>query len=245
MRWVKSLVFVLFAGAAGLLAADSIECEGTYGGHLQGIAVQGDENIFWSFTNTLVKTDLQGRILNKVSVDSHSGDLCIQDQKVYVAVNLGKFNQETGAADSWVYVYDSENLELLSRISIPQAVHGAGGMDYHDGSFFVVGGLPEGYRENYVYQYDPEFNFIKRHVIESGYTLMGIQTACFNRGYWWFGCYGDPRETIKADKDFNMEERFRFDCSLGLARYRQGFLAAEGFERYRGRAFIIDELPRP
>ncbi len=246
MRWAISLIFVLLSnatGATGLLAAAPIECGGTYSGHLQGVATQGDEYIFWSFTNTLVKTDLKGKILVKVSVDGHSGDLCVQDDKIYAAVNLGEFNQEPGKADSWVYVYDSENLALLSRRAIPQAVHGAGGMDFNDGSFYVVGGLPEGYQENYVYQYDPEFNFVKRHVIESGYTLMGIQTACFSRGCWWFGCYGDPRETIQADPDFNVVGRFQFDCSLGLTLYGKGFLVAEGFDRYRGRVSFTEGLP--
>ncbi len=245
MKRILSLICILLGSTAGFLAADSIECEGTYSKHLQGIAVQGDEYIFWSFTDILLKTDLQGKILVKVRVDSHSGDLCVLGEKIYVAVNLGEFNQEPGKADSWIYVYDSGNLELLSRHPIPQVVHGAGGLDCQEGSFYVVGGLPEGYRENYVYQYDPEFNFIKRHVIESGYTLKGIQTACFSRGYWWFGCYGDPRETIQADPDFNMVARFRFDSSLGIARFRQGFLVAEGFGRYRGRVEFVPDPPRP
>ena len=120
-----SLIFVLFFNAASLLASSPIVCEGTYSGHLQGVAAQGDEYIFWSFTNTLVKTDMQGKILVKVKVDSHSGDLCIHENKIYAAVNLGKFNQEPGIADSWIYVYDSKNLGLQSRHNIPQAVHGA------------------------------------------------------------------------------------------------------------------------
>ena len=243
MRWVKSLILVLFFSAAGLLASSPIVCEGTYSGHLQGVAAQGDEYIFWSFTNTLVKTDMQGKILAEVKVDSHSGDLCIHENKVYVAVNLGKFNQEPGQADSWVYIYDSKNLGLQSRFNITQAVHGAGGMEFNNGFFYVVGGLPEGYRENYVYQYDPDFNFVKRHVIASGHTLMGIQTACFSHGYWWFGCYGNPRETIQADPDFYMINRFQFDCSLGLTRYGKGLLVAEGFEKYRGRISFIEITP--
>jgi len=41
-------------------------------------------------------------------------------------------------------VFDAADLKLLSKHKIPEVVHGAGGMAYHGGRFFVVGGLPEG-----------------------------------------------------------------------------------------------------
>ncbi len=33
--------------------------------------------------------------------------------------------------------------------------------------FYVVGGLPDGVEENYVYEYDAEFQFVKKHIISS------------------------------------------------------------------------------
>ena len=244
MRFVYSVFSILILLSAlnvsVVLASVPIVCEGSYDGHLQGITTDGTENIFWSFTKTLVKTDLQGKISVKVRVDTHHGDLCFHQGKVYVAVNLGEFNKEPGKADSWVYVYDAENLQLLNRFAVPQVVHGAGGMDYRDGFFYVIGGLPEGYSENYVYKYDPHFNFIQRRVISSGYTLMGIQTACFSKGCWWFGCYGNPRECIQADPEFKFIKRFKYDCSLGITKFREGFFVAEGFEKYRGRISFIE-----
>ena len=109
-----------------------------------------------------------------------------------MAVNFGEFNKEAGRADSWVYVYDAGGLDLIEKHAVPEVVHGAGGIDCHDGTFYVVGGLPEGHDANYVYEYDRDFRFVGRHVIESGYTFMGIQTACHADGCWWFGCYGRP-----------------------------------------------------
>jgi hypothetical protein len=33
--------------------------------------------------------------------------------------------------------------------------------------------------ENYVYEYDTDFRFVKNHTLASGHTYLGIQTATF------------------------------------------------------------------
>ncbi|MFG0262224.1 MAG: glycerophosphodiester phosphodiesterase family protein, partial [Novipirellula sp. JB048] len=172
-----------------------VACQGTYRHHLQGICADPTA-IYWCFTTTMVKTDLDGRVLKQVEVANHHGDLCLHDGKLYVAVNLGKFNDPQGNADSWVYVYDADTLQELARHETQEVFHGAGGIGVRDGHFFVVGGLPPGVEENYVYEYDPSFSFVKKHVIDSGYTLMGIQTATFAHDRWWFGCYGRPQTLL-------------------------------------------------
>lgn len=131
----------------------AVSCEGAYPRHLQGIATNDRDALFWSFTDVLIRTDLDGQIAAKVPVANHHGDLCYVDGKLYVAVNLGEFNKPAGRADSWVYVYDAGSLKELSRHPTSEAVHGAGGIAFHDGKFFVVGGLPEGIAENYIYEY--------------------------------------------------------------------------------------------
>ncbi len=192
-----------------------VQCEGTYPQHLQGVCVD-DQSIYWSFTTQIVKTDLAGKLLKKVPAASHQGDLCIHDGLLYVAVNLGKFNDPQGNADSWVYVYRAADLSLVTKHEVQEAFHGAGGIGYRDGRFFVVGGLPGGYEENYVYEYDKDFSFIKKHSIASGHTLLGIQTATFADGRWWFGCYGSPAILLVTDADFKMMGRYEFNCSLGI-----------------------------
>lgn len=214
-RLVCSLFFCGMAAACGANA--EIVCEGTYDGHLQGVDMEPNQALYWSFTKTLLKTDLEGKPLKKVVVPSHHGDLTYHDGKVYVAVNLGKFNEEPGQADSWVYVYDAHDLTLLAKHPVQEAVHGAGGMAWHNGHFFVIGGLPRGYHENYAYEYDADFVFVKRHVLDSGYTLMGIQTACRWQGYWWFGCYGEPKVLLKADDQFHVLGKYRENWSVGIA----------------------------
>lgn len=207
----------------------AVQCEGFYRKHLQGVCTNDRDAIYWCFTDALVKTDAKGRVLKQVPVASHHGDLCFHAGRLYVAVNLGRFNQPAGKADSWIYVYDAESLKEVARHKTPEPVHGAGGIAYHDGRFLVVGGLPIGTDENYLYEYDESLRFVKRNVLASAYTLMGIQTAAFIDGHWWFGCYGKPAILLKADTSFRLVGKYEFDCSLGIVGLPDGrILVARG-----------------
>ena len=205
-----------------------VVCDGNYQHHLQGIGADASA-IYWSFTTALVKTDLAGKVLKQIPVANHHGDLCVYDARIYVAVNLGEFNHPQGKADSWVYVYNGNDLSLVSKHPTPEVFHGAGGIGFRNGHFFVVGGLPDGIPENYVYEYDSDFQFIKKHVIASGHTFLGIQTAAFAKDRWFFGCYGDPKILLITDAEFHMVGRYEFDCSLGIAATPDGrLLSASG-----------------
>lgn len=231
MRSIPLAVTVLFLAGAGLRAEGfgAVACEGFYPHHLQGVCTDDKDAIFWSFTTELVKTDRSGKVLKKVPVGNHHGDLCFHQGKVHVAVNFGKFNDAKGNADSWVYVYDAGDLSLTSKHKTPEVVHGAGGVAFHEGTLLVVGGLPEGVKENYVYAYDGDYRFVKKHALAGGTTLMGIQTAAFADGRWWFGCYGTPRILLRADAGLRKVERFEFDCSLGIVPVGgRRFLVARG-----------------
>ena len=210
-------------------------CEGVYPMHLQGICTDGRDFIYWSWTDALVKTDLQGRLLAKTAAANHHGDVCYDDGKIYCAVNLGKFNRPAGEADSWVYVYDANSLVEVARHKVPELVHGAGGIGSHGGRFVVVGGLPPGIDENYVYEYDVAFRFQKRHSVTSGYTLMGIQTATYSEGEWWFGCYGKPQVLLRTDEQFRLSGRWNVSAAVGLEMLSEGrVMVAENEKTGRG-----------
>jgi len=236
--------------ATGALGAESgpgfraAECAGAYPRHLQGICTNDRDAIYWSWTEALVKTDLQGRELKRIPAADHHGDLCFQADKVYVAVNLGKFNLPAGQADSWVFVYDADTLAELARHRVPELVHGAGGVAHHDGKFIVVGGLPEGVNENYLYEYDAQFQFRRRHVLASGHTDKGIQTAAWADGAWWFGCYGKPQVLLRADANFKLTGKWEFDASLGVVGLPGGrFLVGQNTLTkgvgYKGRVVVV------
>ena len=234
--WAAALLLMVPGQADGGEPFDQVRCEGTYDGHLQGICTDGTDSIWWSFTTHLVRTDRTGRVLASRTVKNHHGDLCFHEGRVYVAVNYGRFNDPQKRADSWVNVYDPQTLEETARHPVPEVVYGAGGMDARDGRFFVVGGLPADHPENYVYEYDSDFTFVRRHTIDSGWTFLGIQTAAFHDGSWWFGCYGRPAVLLKTDSDFRMQGRWEFDCSLGIVGNGPGrLLAARGKRTAAGR----------
>ncbi len=194
----------------------SVECPGTYDGHLQGIARGQDGSMFWSFTVHLVKTDSQGNLLRHIHVQGHHGDISCAEGVLYCAVNHGCFNREEDLDDNWIYAYSAEDLSFLWKTGIPEVAYGAGGLDVCGGRFFVVGGLPEGYGANYVYEYDQDRSFVCRHTLQSGYTFKGVQTACHAYGRWWFGCYGEPAKLIQTDESFGLYGMYVFDCSLGI-----------------------------
>ena len=225
---------------------NNVKCEGDYQHHLQGVCTNRRDAIYWSFTTVLVKTDRDGLVLKQIDVANHHGDLCFHNGKLYVAVNLGKFNDPKGNADSWVYVYNAESLDLIAKHETQEVFHGAGGIGVMDDRFFVVGGLPDGIQENYVYEYDAEFRFVRKHVVTSGWTSLGIQTATFHEGTWWFGCYGTPKVTLKTDSSFRMLGRYEFDCSLGIAGIgRNQLLVASGPRTPQGRCLGSLRLATP
>ena len=213
------LLFVLGGIVSAVLVRADVTCPGAYTNHLQGVATDNAGNIFWSFTTRLVKTDKQGALLSQVAVPWHYGDLTWHGGRVFVAVNHGKFNQEPGAAKSWVYVHDAETLALLEKHQVPEAVHGAGGIEWYNGRFFIVGGLPASLEANYVYEYTETFAFVRRHEIASGQTKMGIQTVCRVRdNLWLFGCYGKPAVTLVTNDAFAFQGKKVFNASYGIAR---------------------------
>lgn len=210
--------------------SNPIVCEGEYPEHLQGVCSDGNF-FYWSWTTFLVKTDLDGKLVNRVKVHSHHGDLCFYDSKLFVAVNLGKFNEASpDEADSWIYVYDAGSLEELERYRLPEVVHGAGAVAHDGDKFMVAGGLPDGYNENSIYEYDHRFRFLVEHNVSSGYTWRGIQTLTYADRCWWAGIYhtsGDTGALLQIDDRMNFITKFDVNASLGIVRNSpQTFLVA-------------------
>ena len=250
---LKKYLFVLLsllATSAGFaqekLSFANVQCAGDYQHHLQGVCTDSSDAIYWSFTTELVKTNRRGQVLKKIPVANHHGDLCFHHGELYVAVILGKFNDPKGNADSWVYVYDADTLKVTAKHETQEVFHGAGGIGVMNGGFYVVGGLPDGVPENYVYQYDAKFRFLRKHVIKSDWTRLGIQTATYHDDAWWFGCYGSPAILLKTDDKFKMLGRYEFDCSLGIVGVaKDRLLVAKGPRTEQGRCLGSLHLAHP
>lgn len=212
-----------------------VQSEGTYPVHLQGITTNGVDTIFWSFTDRLVKTDTAGKIIQSVTVPSHHGDLTFANNKLYVAVNLGPFNELTGA-ESWVYEYDPNTLKKDAAYQVSEVTYGAGGIAYHNGKFLVVGGLHPSQNANFAYEYDESFHHVATHTLPTNYTDRGIQTVEFANGSWWFGTYhaltsgvNDTRQLFRFNESLTSFQQFSFDASFGIAALPNGqFLVGKG-----------------
>ena len=217
-KLLLSIASVLFAaGAAVAQLPDRIVCAGDYGGHLQGVATDG-ESIYWSFTVAVVKTDLTGKILASRAAPSHQGDMCYKDGVVYVAVNRGKFNTETRGV-SQVTAYDAKTLEPMWTKPLPDMPHGAGGMTWKGDRFYIIGGLPLKHEKNYVYEYTSDFKFVKRYDLDTGFTWMGIQTAAHEDDTFYFGIYGskgDPSGVLASPDDLSSYTRYTGAGSVGI-----------------------------
>lgn len=202
-----------------LLHAETITCEGTYRSHLQGIDSDGTF-IWWSFTNTLVKTDMSGKVVLSVPVTSHCGDICVHDGKLYAAINRGPFNKPTGSRDE-LQVFDANTLTLLKTYPVEEYNHGFGAVEYHNGHLWLTGGLPPDSPANIILEYTEDMQLVKRHEVPP-YTFMGIQTLNFALGHWWFGVYGKPA-TLLLDEQFKVLPNLKApNLSVGMAALPDG-----------------------
>jgi len=195
----------------------AIECEGEYGLHLQGIATNTVDAVYWSFTMVLVKTDLAGKVLAKAQASGHLGDLTYHDGKVYAAycVAWDRANDK-----SKVFVYDAGDLSLLDVKAVPEVEYGAGAIAYHNGHFYIGGGEDAGRETNRIYECDADFRHVATHTIPSGHTELGVQTICHFDNHFWLGCYGDV--LLEVDGACGLVAKHRFDCSYGIAPWRDG-----------------------
>ena len=86
--------------------------------HLQGFTTDG-EYMYWSSTDSIVKTTLGGTMMAQIHVDvGHTGDIDYYDGKLYVTV-LGKaISKEKEWSSFSVHVYDARDLSLIDILTL-------------------------------------------------------------------------------------------------------------------------------
>ena len=107
-------------------------------GHVQGMCVSSNA-IYFSFHDQIVKTDWYGRLLNRVPVDPHGGDICLWNGKLYTGVWLNpkvKGEKWCGA----IYMYDAETLALLKTQKVKSKDAGVDGITCLDGIIYLAMG---------------------------------------------------------------------------------------------------------
>ena len=94
--------------------------------HMQGFTSDGSrEYMYWSFTDSLVKTNKNGTMICQIHVNGgHFGGLDWHDGKIYVS--FMRYPHPWTYFTDWqsfqVYVYEDENLNLLKIIDISECV---------------------------------------------------------------------------------------------------------------------------
>lgn len=224
----------LFAESSkGRLVVKTVEeilCEGSYPGHIQGLDID-ESHIYWSFTTTLVKTDRQGRVRKAVSVPYHHGGVTVFDGNVFAAFMPGRK----------VKVYNAENLDFLREHDVPEVRGFPGGMDYHDGHFYVAEGtrssiFPE------VYKYDSDFRYVKTYTIPL-HVHIGIQTIGRFNGTWWLGIYDRAHPTVVLDDEFHvLATRHDLPTAYGVKDWAEDSMVTgvslSQDQRYLGKALV-------
>ena len=174
----KFVSTILFSMCAVLASGGEIVCEkDDFPGHLQGIAADAG-GIYWSFYDTVIKTDYAGKILASVKSPRHSGDLCLADGKVWVSIiHYDAKTAEREGGTGWIYVYDAD-LKLVRKIALPDTPR-PGAIAFCGGKFYVAGDDFGKYDHpvNTVSVYTPEFKFEKKITVDIGRpTKYGAQT---------------------------------------------------------------------
>lgn len=183
--------------------------------HMQGFTVDPtNKYMYWSFTDTLVKTDMNGKLLGKVSfTDGHLGDITFVDGKIYGTLLGGPKQGE--AWDAWsgyyVVVYD-EYLTRLSKTSLervadmatgkqdnPYGVYAIDGIALGNNatgekSLFIAGGtkIAKENTKQVIFEYSLSLEYKDQYVFETGNTPYGIQNLAYDNktSSLWFTTYG-------------------------------------------------------
>lgn len=209
--------------------AEIVSGEARYPGHLQGICCD-EAAIYWSFTAAILKTDYTGKNLLEVSIAPHVGDICMHDDRIYIAQALQhRKDIEAAGGGSWVVVMDTD-LKEVQHYAIPDTPH-PDGIAFLDGSFYLgedrYGKDP--HPITVVNQYDANFALQKTHTFEIGMTQYGVQAMGAGAGQLWLGFYMSPRKygVVRFDKTLTFIEGFeKPDVSVGICEAPARFAGA-------------------
>lgn len=202
---------------------DSVNLEpGMYGGHLQDVTRDGNF-LYWAHTRTILKTDLDGKILASVRDPDHNAGCQVKDGRLYVAVCAkgGVIRPEDIRPEDrekyklQVNVYDACDLHLIEKKVIEEAFDRAGSLAILPDGSFVVGCLrPPDVRADQIrfYHLSPEFKVLSRHEIDDMPIRLGIEVIKYHRGDLWLFSYDG--KTVRLDA-MTFAEKGRYDGLTG------------------------------
>jgi hypothetical protein len=178
-------------------AANQMEACGPFPHALRAITSDPDGNVYWSWTDRIVKTDRSGKVLAQARVEQ-AGDLTWCGGRVVVAV--GPSGTDTPA--NWAHAFDDQRLELALKLPLPQVRGRVGGLCWAKDRYVVVDvalGEAQPAEDTLVHEYDARFRYSRSTRLTGGWPGQRLETAEFGYGRFWFGCPG--RGTLVASPD--------------------------------------------
>lgn len=219
--------------------------------HMQGFTSDG-EYMYWSFTDTVVKTTLEGTVKRCVPITGgHLGDIDYHDGKLYASY-MG--NCLPGHAwNDWtsfkIYVFDAETLENTDRINLdicdyykslkgtPADTRGFQGIDgvafgkipgTEEWRMFVACALDNGedYKNNILLRFTADGVYETEYPISTGNTVFGIQNLDYDAttGEFWFSTYGGSEPYQPK------ETLYKTDVNITKAEEKFCYSSPYGFE---------------
>ena len=189
--------------------------------HMQGFS-KSETHMYWSFTNSMVKTTLQGTMRCQVHVTGgHLGDCDYHDGKVYCSYLKDALPGH--AWEDWtgfkIYVFDAEDLHIIDIINMdicdkykaitctPEDTRGFQAIDgvaiapdpvTGEDKMFVACALytNEKYSNQIILQCDLNGKYETEYHIPTGNTVYGIQNLDYDaeNKEFWFTTYGKAEE---------------------------------------------------
>ena len=212
-----------------------LEAEGPQ--HMQGFAVDlENSHMYWSFTTSLVKTDLEGTKIKEISLPSgHLGDLAFYDGYIYGSYLSGNWDQWDGM---YVCKYDTE-LNLIAQYEFEQlnawvdaflngdkdanpynvaSIDGVAVGEDPNGEvkLMLAAGIgPADNQEPYqlIMQCTLDGEYETYYAMETGALPYGCQNLTYNwdTGNYWLGCYRGEFEGQVAECMFEVDIRKGYD----------------------------------
>lgn len=227
--------------------------EGNYPFHLQGVDRNGENEYFWSFTEYIVKTDSNGKVLLRkhlVSAPLHLGDLCSRNGYIYVTcTNIPDYSKD--CRGSTIRVYSQKDLSFVMEYPVSLKFGCDGICTTPEGFAVAIGcGSPNNNEVSQIFEYDGEFNLRKLHEFEHKPTYSAIQ--CLKRlpnGGYVASLYG---LLILLDGNFKVNERKSIDAGIGIIVENENTLLravhhrqhAQGWEVHLERVELADNTDR-
>ena len=212
--------------------------------HMQGFVSDG-EHFYWSFTDSLVKTNRRGTVIAQIPVcGGHLGDITYYNNCIYGSVmgNALKGNRWDDWTSFEIKVYDSRSLACINVIRLDECYRmfaekedGFVGIDgitmkpKDDGegvNMLVACALADGveYDRQIMLEYTLDGTLVKKHYVKTGNTRFGIQNLDRDpkTGHYWFTTYGaaqsyqNPNFLMHASENFELIEEFLFCTPYGF-----------------------------